>query len=666
MDINIDFILNNYLRSIKDDIPLNKGYNLLNKGVNLLNNDIKNNDIKNNINLLLNNSFKKHSKISLYKLFYNNLKLLIYKSIVNDYKTIINDNVYYDLEIYSGNNGDEHNSILNSINYTETTFGLIYLQFKLYNPTYSIIKLNISKSINLFFINNPKFSLKIIDYLKTIKTTENYITWLWDNQILSEDFKILNNMAYFDYKYLKPLNKYSSILNIIHTYTIYLSPIIGIVSPLITAIVPYIILRFYYKFNIDIITYIRFFYKIINTSQDGILSLLNTNKFSRYFKYLSTIFTVVFYIYSIYQSIRSAIDTYKVIKTIHIKLHHTYNNIKTGIHIYNITKHLFEKNDLNDNIINDNIINDIEYLLSIKENLNIYNETINNLDNLIDNKGIILTQFKYLTTINDKILSLLTYVGKIDYFMNNYKLNLKGFTQSSYLNNKMPLILFKSIWHPSFSKNKYVKNDSIIINNYLITGPNASGKSSFIKSVGIAVLLSHTIGLTNSGYMIITPFKLINTYLNIPDCKGKESLFQAEMNRCIYYLKNIQSLNKKEYGFNIMDEVFSGTNPTEGISGAYSFLYELSKYNNNLSLVTTHYDYLSNLEKETDKFKNYHFEILKNNIIKNNIHFTYKLKVGKSTMKIALELLNQSCFNKNMINKSLEIYKKLHYNKVFL
>ena len=159
----------------------------------------------------------------------------------------------------------------------------------------------------------------------------------------------------------------------------------------------------------------------------------------------------------------------------------------------------------------------------------------------------------------------------------------------------------------------------------------------------------------------ITPFTFINTHLNIPDCKGKESLFQAEMNRCIYYLKNIQNLTIDEYAFNIMDEVFSGTNPLEGISGAYSFLYELSKYDNNISLVTTHYDYLSNLEKETDRFKNYHFEIKQDKIAdKKTIHFTYKLKSGKSNIKIALELLNQSCFNKNMINKSLEIYKLLN------
>jgi len=44
---------------------------------------------------------------------------------------------------------------------------------------------------------------------------------------------------------------------------------------------------------------------------------------------------------------------------------------------------------------------------------------------------------------------------------------------------------------------------------------------------------------------------------------------------------------------------------------------------------------------------------------KQSIKFTYKIKYGKSTTKIALELLNQSCFNKDMMNKSLDIYNEL-------
>jgi DNA mismatch repair protein MutS len=322
----------------------------------------------------------------------------------------------------------------------------------------------------------------------------------------------------------------------------------------------------------------------------------------------------------------------------------------------------------------------MEELVLLRDELSIYNNTINDTQSLFNNKGIILTKIKYVISIKDKIAPLLSYIGLIDYHINNCSLYKKEFSLCNYIiSSPVPMIAFKSIWHPSFTREAYVKNDSVINHNYLITGPNASGKSTYIKSVGILVILSQTIGLCNADTLELTPFKLINTYINIPDCKGKESLFQAEMNRCIYYLENVKLLaeNKRQFAFNIMDEVFSGTNPDEGVSGAYSYLYELSKYPKSINLITTHYDYLSKLEKETNNFKNYHFNIRVDNHNKQNkqnkqnnqnkqnkpdkqsIKFTYKIKYGKSTTKIALELLNQSCFNKDMMNKSLDIYNEL-------
>ena len=68
-------------------------------------------------------------------------------------------------------------------------------------------------------------------------------------------------------------------------------------------------------------------------------------------------------------------------------------------------------------------------------------------------------------------------------------------------------------------------------NNVVITGPNAAGKSTFIKALSLSILFSQTICIVPASNFVLTPFTLINTYLNIPDCKGKESLFEAEMNR---------------------------------------------------------------------------------------------------------------------------------------
>ena len=105
----------------------------------------------------------------------------------------------------------------------------------------------------------------------------------------------------------------------------------------------------------------------------------------------------------------------------------------------------------------------------------------------------------------------------------------------------------------------------------VITGPNAGGKSTFIKSITINVLLSQTLGISAASNFKITPFSLINTYLNIPDVKGKESLFEAEMHRARDHIKMLDKLDKHQFSFVIMDEIFSSTNPEEGISGGYVY-----------------------------------------------------------------------------------------------
>ena len=113
-------------------------------------------------------------------------------------------------------------------------------------------------------------------------------------------------------------------------------------------------------------------------------------------------------------------------------------------------------------------------------------------------------------------------------------------------------IIFKDII--SISLNIYDKP-----NNILITGPNASGKSTFIKSVVLGVLMAQTISIAPTSEMQLTPFKLLNTYLNIPDAKGRESLFEAEMYRARDHINMVYKLSHddKEFSLVVMDEIFN-------------------------------------------------------------------------------------------------------------
>ena len=67
------------------------------------------------------------------------------------------------------------------------------------------------------------------------------------------------------------------------------------------------------------------------------------------------------------------------------------------------------------------------------------------------------------------------------------------------------------------------------------------------------------------------------------DAKNKESLFEAEMHRSRNYLKILKELDENDFSFIVMDEIFSSTNPEEGISGAYAIAEKLASFENSIS-----------------------------------------------------------------------------------
>ena len=193
-------------------------------------------------------------------------------------------------------------------------------------------------------------------------------------------------------------------------------------------------------------------------------------------------------------------------------------------------------------------------------------------------------------------------------------------------------------------------------NNMLLSGPNGSGKSTYIKSVLTNIILAQTIGFSFCQEMKLTPFHNFITHLNIPDCQGKESLFQAEMNRCYQYLQELNALeDQNNFSFNIIDEIFVSTNYKEGISGAYAIIKKLSQYHNSLSIITTHFDKITKMNHNNIIKK--HFSLDTNQ--KGEIVSDYKLKNGINKKHMAIKLLAKKGFDKDLIKDAEEMYQEL-------
>lgn len=192
-----------------------------------------------------------------------------------------------------------------------------------------------------------------------------------------------------------------------------------------------------------------------------------------------------------------------------------------------------------------------------------------------------------------------------------------------------PLIKTTSLAHPLINESKVVTNDfNGEKETLVITGSNMSGKTTFIRTIGINLVLAYAgANVTASNFecsmmKIFTSIRIEDNYaLGI-------STFYAEINRIKAMVEYAKS-NKPMLC--LIDEIFMGTNSADRIYGASKAIENLGK-GNSLVIVTTHDFELTKL----DGVKNAHF---KEEYENNQIKFDYKMLEGPSTTRNARYLL---------------------------
>jgi DNA mismatch repair ATPase MutS len=471
---------------------------------------------------------------------------------------------------------------------------------------------------------------------------EPNIYWLFENR--EQHIEDLLNIVYFKMVFFKKLNNYTGTLTGWNFYRILLSPVIGILSPIIYFLIPYLVILWKFKIPLTFYRYLKFNWELVTNGTAFMIPISDTQ---RYMTIISYAFSLIFYFQGIFAS-------FEVSKTLHKLCSHITEKFNGVVKYLKSSKLLIEKywsDNLYGNFIN---LSDI-----FKNNFTEFSYIDNLKDkkfSLFSNFGKQLHSFKFIE--HDIINSILIKTYLLDFFKTIILTNRKNnFNFTTYIeNNSTPQIINKGLRHPCLDINKVVKNDTFIKNNIIITGPNAGGKSTFIKAVLINIIFSQTITISTCDECSLTPFKSINSQINVPDTKGHESLFEAEMHRCLYNLKQLENTSKNDFVFIIMDEIFNSTNPVEGIAAAYAIVKKISEYNNCILIFTTHYIYLTKLAKNTDRFINYKMNVI---ITDGTITFPYKLFKGFSKQYIALELLKQNGFDEKIINDAIQIKNKL-------
>jgi hypothetical protein len=190
--------------------------------------------------------------------------------------------------------------------------------------------------------------------------------------------------------------------------------------------------------------------------------------------------------------------------------------------------------------------------------------------------------------------------------------------------------------HPLLHKSARVDNDFTIEQGgsvAIVTGSNMSGKSTFLRSMGVNAILAYS-GAPVCASSFVCPIVNIYSSMRInDDLSSKVSTFYAELLRI---KKIVEAVKKNEAILFLLDELFRGTNSQDSHDGAVAVLHALSN-KKSVGIVSTHdMDLCKLAEKDPIRFVNFHFEEYYRD---DTVAFDYKLKKGQSTTKNAMFLI---------------------------
>ena len=502
---------------------------------------------------------------------------------------------------------------------------------------YNIPVLDGSKLLIKKLIKNPINSAKLlisrqrsfIDYdvdIEIIKEFENDVLWIYkiteeinDNSSIEILFPSSFLFSYINY--------FEQLLDFYHLYKIYFIPCSSLLYPISTFMAPYYYLKNYMKLDISFIWYLNIIKELFMTFMRP-----SGNLKQDIMKFVTFILYVGIYLYNIYQ-------TYEIANFLHItkgKLHEKMEGLVYFVnHSLNITNHV-DKNVLDSFFTIEKIYSDLKINNSMTDIYRIWKDE----------------------NLKAKISALLKTIYGIDVLYSINNLLLTGdWSIPIYTEN------VTSLWD---AKNPILNNNQIsnpinLNKNIIVTGPNAGGKTTYVKTILANVILSQTFGITYSlkSYMIL--YDTINSFMRVSDELGNKSYFEAEAEYCLNMIKKAKyiSSNKKK-GLFLMDEPMHSTPPTEGMATAYAVIEYLSKMQGISLIITTHFHKLVKLEElYPDRFINLSVDAIPDN---NKYYFPYKIKNGYSYLCIAIELLDIKDFPKEIIDNAIKMKNKICYD----
>ena len=156
----------------------------------------------------------------------------------------------------------------------------------------------------------------------------------------------------------------------------------------------------------------------------------------------------------------------------------------------------------------------------------------------------------------------------------------------------------------------------------LVTGSNMAGKSTFLRSIGINMVLAMMGAPVCARQLTLSPMKVMSSMRISDNLEESTSTFYAELKK----LKEIiEAVNRNEKVFLLLDEILRGTNSADRHIGSKSLIKQLIHHKAAGVLATHDLELAKLAEIYPENIKNYHFDV---QVTNEELYFDYKLKTG--------------------------------------
>jgi DNA mismatch repair ATPase MutS len=251
----------------------------------------------------------------------------------------------------------------------------------------------------------------------------------------------------------------------------------------------------------------------------------------------------------------------------------------------------------------------------------------------------------------DKLKDFFELIGNLDVAISiaSFRRSLKIFSKPKFSDSETKIEL-SGLYHPLITD--CVENDMLLSDrSAFITGSNMAGKSTFIRAIGINIILSQTV-YTSLSKKYKSPFVMVFSSINISDniLSGK-SYFQMELDSI---KRLIAEAKKEERCVFLIDELFKGTNTFDRLSISKSVLSFLAS--KNTVFVSTHDIELAPVLSQ--KFNLYYF---RESIVNDKMTFDYKLNPGKPKSSNAIKLLELNGYPESILQEAIQFKERYNH-----